>query len=193
MRNKSSQYKRKRQELAELRTESAILTRTETILNQKWNRLEKVLIRLEEQRGIVGYFSNQANSEASIRQDEESENSESLRAIISDLNEKISKKKVELAPLVKDLRPLRQQVHELQIEHDQKKSKYDSSAADLESDLSKVEKIVKKLREESDSLASTCFTAKMELDVAKAYADLIDAEMKYFVSDDPDDREKSLQ
>ncbi|XP_025018362.1 intraflagellar transport protein 81 homolog [Tetranychus urticae] len=43
VRNKGNDYKQKRRELAEIRTESAILTRTDEILKEKWTRLRQIV------------------------------------------------------------------------------------------------------------------------------------------------------
>uniref|UniRef100_T1L1F1 IFT81 calponin homology domain-containing protein n=1 Tax=Tetranychus urticae TaxID=32264 RepID=T1L1F1_TETUR len=192
VRNKGNDYKQKRRELAEIRTESAILTRTDEILKEKWTRLRQILITLEEQRGIAGYFTSQNESDKQQEiDDNEEQDTEDLRSTINELTEQINAKKSELAPLVKDLRPLRQQCQDLQMDCDRKKSKYDSLAANLESNIVKIESIVKKMRHESNSLLSTKFILEMELEALNAIQSLVDLELRYYVANAVDDREKS--
>ena len=192
VRNKGNIYKQKRRELAEVRTESAILSRTEEILKEKWTRLSKILLALEEQRGIVGYFTSINESEKQREEEEEDEqNTDELRTTINELNESINLKKAQLAPLVKDLRPLRQQCQELQLEFDRKKGKYDSLAASLETNVVKLESMVKKYRNEFNSLSSSKFTLEMELEVLNVVQSLVDLELRYYVANTVEDKERS--
>ena len=57
------------------------------------------------------------------------------------LNATISAKKADLAPVIKELRPLRQQAQEMETEYNEKKSAYDQLAAGLESNRSKLEQV----------------------------------------------------
>lgn len=192
VRNKGNVYKQKRRELAEIRTESAILSRTDEILREKWTRLGQILLALEEQRGIVGYFTSQNEGEKQQEEEEEDEqNMEELRTITNELNESINVKKAQLAPLVKDLRPLRQQCQDLQMDFDRKKAKYDSLAASLETNIVKLESVVKKYRNEFNSLSSSKFTLEMELEALNVVQSLVDLDLRYYVANIVEDKEKS--
>lgn len=59
VRTKGSQFKKKKTEIAELRTESGIKTRTINVLHGHEKSLLDVLAKSEEARGISGYFSMQ--------------------------------------------------------------------------------------------------------------------------------------
>ena len=53
-----------------------------------------------------------------------------------------------LAPIIKELRPLRQQNADLQVEYDEKKHSYDTLLLQLESGMSRLEQDVKKAQDE---------------------------------------------
>ena len=59
LREKSNYFKIKRNELTEIRTEVNITQNTLDILKNKDKEITEVLIALEEQKGISGYFSMQ--------------------------------------------------------------------------------------------------------------------------------------
>ncbi|KTG34858.1 hypothetical protein cypCar_00040677, partial [Cyprinus carpio] len=111
MRGKSSTYKKKRQEIAELKVEYGVLQRTEEILRERHTAGQQQLVKK--------------------------------------LNSVIAEKKSALSPLIKDLRALRQEHAELAPEFEQKKAQYDTCAAGLESNRSKLEQEVRMLREET--------------------------------------------
>ena len=57
------------------------------------------------------------------------------------MNAKIAAKKSALAPVIKELRPLRQQAQEKQQIYDDKKTTYDTMVAGFESNNSKLEQV----------------------------------------------------
>ena len=54
LRNKSSLYKKNRSVLAELRSETGILTRTESILQKQNQSVDKRVSALENRKGVSG-------------------------------------------------------------------------------------------------------------------------------------------
>lgn len=57
------------------------------------------------------------------------------------LNASIANKKTSLAPIIKELRPLREKAKEMQTDYDDKKMTYDTMSAGLESNRSKLEQV----------------------------------------------------
>ena len=55
LRDKSNNYKKKRSDLSDLRSEYGVLTRTLEILEQRSSRLQHSLSALEAEKGITGY------------------------------------------------------------------------------------------------------------------------------------------
>ncbi|KAI1286919.1 Intraflagellar transport protein 81 -like protein [Halotydeus destructor] len=203
IRNKGNVYKRKKTELSELRTENSIKLRTVETLQAKEKSMMLFLTTKEEERGIAGYFSLQEQArQSSSDRDRRSalpvvgdthEPIDQLTMVIKQLNTDITDKKAKLAPVIKDLRPLRQQHQDLQYDHDQKKATYDATAAGLEGTLGKLDTEVKKLHAEASKLQSAEFKLQCETEQFTAYASLLEQEMKYFVSSDDEHKGHSLQ
>lgn len=193
LRNKGNVYKQKRQETSELKTENGILTRTLEILAQKDKHLIEVLMNLEEQRGISGYFSMQEDSGKLDIENVKEISVDEISTLVRQLSVNINDKKAQLAPVIKDLRPLRQQCQDLQFDFDQKKGAYDSCAAGLESNTGKLESDVKKQRDNLAQLESDQFKMRCQLELLEAKEALIKKEMNYFVSTDAEYKANGLQ
>lgn len=216
IRNKGNVYKRKKTELGELRSECGLRARTLELLQAKERIVTDILVAAEEQRGIAGYFSMQeqtrntsgvtigdignrdggTGAQASIpfpQSNNRDMSVDELTGCIRKLNADITDKKAQLAPVIKDLRPLRQQCQDLQAEYEQKKGVYDATAAGLESALAKLEQEVRKCEQEATKLESNEYKAKCELEVHHAYESMLADEMRCFVSTDGDDKSKSIQ
>ncbi|KAK7136207.1 hypothetical protein R3I94_014756 [Phoxinus phoxinus] len=154
MRGKSSTYKKKRQEIAELKAEYGVLQRTEEILRERHTAGQQQLQSLEAQRGISGYSDTQEELErvSAIKSELDEMKGRTLddmSEMVKKLNSVIAQKKSALSPLIKDLRALRQEHAELAPDFEQKKGQYDTCAAGLESNRSKLEQEVRTLREET--------------------------------------------
>uniref|UniRef100_A0A671PM48 Intraflagellar transport protein 81 homolog n=1 Tax=Sinocyclocheilus anshuiensis TaxID=1608454 RepID=A0A671PM48_9TELE len=151
MRGKSSTYKKKRQEIAELKVEYGVLQRTQEILRERHTAGQQQLQSLEAQRGISGYSDTQEELErvSAIKSELDEMKGRTLddmSEMVKKLNSVIAEKKSALSPLIKDLRALRQ---EHAVKFEQKKAQYDTCAAGLESNRSKLEQEVRMLREET--------------------------------------------
>ncbi|XP_051509708.1 intraflagellar transport protein 81 homolog [Myxocyprinus asiaticus] len=154
MRGKSSTYKKKRQEIAELKMEYGVLQRTEEILRERHTAGQQQLQSLEAQQGISGYSDTQEELErvSAIKSELDEMKGRTLddmSEMVKKLNSMIAEKKSALSPLIKDLRALRQEHAELAPEYEQKKAQYDTCSAGLESNRSKLEQEVRTLREET--------------------------------------------
>lgn len=206
IRNKGNLYKKKKTELAEVRTESGIKTRTLEMLKVREKAITEILAIAEEERGIGGYFSMQEQARQSGTTAEsglhhfplpafrsQDDSIEQITASIRKLNAEITDKKAQLAPVIKDLRPLRQQCQDLQFDYEQKKANYDTTAAGLESALVKLEQETKRFEQEANRLESSEFRAKCDLEILTAYEAVLAEEMKCFVSTDGEDKSRSMQ
>uniref|UniRef100_A0A673L764 Intraflagellar transport protein 81 homolog n=1 Tax=Sinocyclocheilus rhinocerous TaxID=307959 RepID=A0A673L764_9TELE len=179
MRGKSSTYKKKRQEIAELKVEYGVLQRTQEILRERHTAGQQQLQSLEAQRGISGYSDTQEELErvSAIKSELDEMKGRTLddmSEMVKKLNSVIAEKKSALSPLIKDLRALRQEHAELAPEFEQKKAQYDTCAAGLESNRSKLEQEVRMLREETaqeesryhhiNSYVNNCFYLQLALE-----------------------------
>ena len=176
------------------------MARSLDLLQSKEKDLSDIVNLIEEEKGISGYFNmkedlkknrevsgQNATAKGDIYSASESMTDtsaatlEELTTITKKLTDAINAKKSQLAPIIKDLRPLRQRAYDLQQEAENKKSNYDSTAATLESNLAKLENEVKRLSDEKEALETKEFKMKCELEVITAHEDLIKSENRLTV------------
>uniref|UniRef100_A0A3P8NBG3 Intraflagellar transport protein 81 homolog n=1 Tax=Astatotilapia calliptera TaxID=8154 RepID=A0A3P8NBG3_ASTCA len=153
LRSKGTVYKKKRQEIAELKADYGVVQRTEEILKQRHDAVQQKLQAVEAEKGISGYSDTQEELErvSAIKSELDEKKGRTLddmSEMVKKLNSMIVEKKSALAPIIKELRSLRQQSQELGQEYEEKKAQYESCAAGLESNRSKLEQEVKALRDE---------------------------------------------
>ncbi|CAG5919605.1 unnamed protein product [Menidia menidia] len=213
LRSKGTAYKKKRQEIAELKAEYGVLQRTEEVLKQKHDSVQQKLQAMEAEKGISGYSDTQEELERvsaikSELDEKKGRTLDSMSEMVKKLNLMIAEKKSALAPIIKELRSLRQRREELSQEYEEKKTQYESCAAGLESNRSKLEQEVKTLREETaqrenryhyinsmseaSALAWWFFYAKREL-IIEMQIQRAAEEMKAYVSPDPQERKKAIR
>ncbi|XP_015780699.1 PREDICTED: intraflagellar transport protein 81 homolog [Acropora digitifera] len=113
LRGKSTVYKKKRQELAEVRAEYGVLARTEEILRGKDETYQEQLASLEAKKGVSGYHDTQEELEKvsaikSELDEQKGKTLEDISELVRTLNATIADKKSALAPVIKELRPMRQ-------------------------------------------------------------------------------------
>ncbi|XP_067087221.1 intraflagellar transport protein 81 homolog isoform X2 [Osmerus mordax] len=154
LRSKGTVYKKKRQEIAEMKAEFGVLQRTEEVLRQRHEAGLQQLQSVEAQKGISGYSDTKDELErvSAIKSELDEMKGRTLddmSEMVKKLNSVIVEKKSALAPVIKELRPLRQECQELTQEYEEKKAQYDSCSAGLESNRSKLEQDVRALREEN--------------------------------------------
>ncbi|XP_013927161.1 PREDICTED: intraflagellar transport protein 81 homolog [Thamnophis sirtalis] len=112
---------------------------------------------------------------------------------VKKLNTLVADKKSSLAPIIKDLRQLRQKCQELTQECEEKKSQYDSCAAGLESKRSSLEQEVKSLREECLQEESNYHQVNCMKMISEAQLQRVKDEVKMYVSSDQQERKKSVR
>ncbi|KAG7222125.1 hypothetical protein INR49_016697 [Caranx melampygus] len=115
LRSKGTVYKKKRQKIAELKAEYGVLQRTEEILKQRHETVQQKLQIVEAEKGISGYSNTQENLErvSAIKSELDEKKGRTLddmSEMVKKLNSMIVEKKTALAPIIKELRSLRQHV-----------------------------------------------------------------------------------
>ncbi|XP_028405978.1 intraflagellar transport protein 81 homolog isoform X1 [Dendronephthya gigantea] len=198
LRSKSTVYKKKRQELTELRAEYGVLSRSEEILKGREGQLNDHLSQLEVQKGVSGFHDTQEELEkvSSVKSGLDEQKGKSLDEIsdmVRKLNSTIVEKKSSLAPIIKELRPMRQKCQEVTAEYDERKAIYENLAANLESNMSKLEQEVKALRDELAHDESRYFYLNSMTKLLKIQENRIEVEMKSYTSSDPNDKKKSYR
>uniref|UniRef100_A0A4W4GYD1 Intraflagellar transport protein 81 homolog n=1 Tax=Electrophorus electricus TaxID=8005 RepID=A0A4W4GYD1_ELEEL len=197
MRGKNIAFKKKRQEMAELKAEFGVLQRTEELLRQRLAKGQLQLQTLEAQRGISGFSETQEELErvSAIKSELDELKGQTLddmSVMVKKLNVAVEEKKAALSPLIKELRPLRQQCQELSQEYEVKKALYDTCAAGLESNRSKLEQEVRVLREETVQEESRYHYVSC-MRIVEIQMQRVADEMKVYVSPDPQARKKSIR
>ncbi|XP_023576442.1 intraflagellar transport protein 81 homolog, partial [Octodon degus] len=197
LRSKSTVFKKKHQIIAEFKAEFGLLQRTEELLKQRHENIQRQLQAMEEKRGVSGYSYTQEELErVSALKSEVDElkgrTLDDMSDMVKKLNSLVSEKKSALAPVIKELRQLRQKCQELTQECDEKKSQYDSCAAGLESSRSKLEQEVRGLREEclqeeSKYHYTNCMIKNLEVQLHRATE-----EMKAYLSSDQQEKRKAI-
>ncbi|XP_056144491.1 intraflagellar transport protein 81 homolog [Lampris incognitus] len=198
LRSKGTVYKKKRQEMAELKAEYGVLQRTEEILKQRHESIQQQLQSIEAQKGISGYSDTQEELERvsaikSELDDVKGRTLDDMSEMVKKLNSMIVEKKSALAPIIKELRPLRQQCQELTQEYEEKKSQYESCATGLESNRSKLEQEVKALREETTQEENRYHYVNCMKQIIEVQMQQAAEETKAYVSSDPQERKKTIR
>ncbi|XP_015780913.1 PREDICTED: intraflagellar transport protein 81 homolog [Acropora digitifera] len=198
LRGKSTVYKKKRQELAEIRAEYGVLARTEEILRGKDETYQEQLASLEAKKGVSGYHDTQEELEKvsaikSELDEQKGKTLEDISELVRTLNATIADKKSALAPVIKELRPMRQKCQEMSGDYEEKKAFYENLAAGLESNMSKLEQEVRGLREQVTHEESRYHYFHCMLKVIEVQQKRIDDELKSYRAADTADRKKSFR
>ena len=131
LRGKTAQYKRMKAELAELRSEWGVLSRTEAVLRNQAGEAAKALGEKEKAAGVEGFQAAQEQLEMVSEQKAEvdevkGKTLEEISAVVEQINTQITSRKQKLAPQIKELRTLRTKFQELETEYLEKKGLYDN-------------------------------------------------------------------
>ncbi|XP_061672641.1 intraflagellar transport protein 81 homolog [Syngnathoides biaculeatus] len=198
LRSKGTVYKKKRQEIAELKAEYGVLQRTEEILKQRHEAVQEKLQSMEAEKGISGYSNTQDELErvSAIKSELDEKKGRTLddmSEMVKQLNSMIAAKKSALAPNIKELRSLRQQSQVLNQEYEEKKCQYESCAAGLDSNRSKLEQEVKALREETAQEENRYHYINCKSEITEMQIQRAAEEMKAYVSSDVQERKRAIR
>ncbi|XP_053276443.1 intraflagellar transport protein 81 homolog [Pleuronectes platessa] len=198
LRSKGTVFKKKRQEIAEMKAEYGVLQRTEEILKQRHETVQQKLQMMEAEKGISGYSNTQEELErvSAIKSELDEKKGRTLddmSEMVKKLNSMIVEKKSALAPIIKELRSLRQRCQEINQEYEEKKVQYESCAVGLESNRSKLEQEVKALREETAQEENQYHFINSMSEINETQLQRAAEEMKAYVSSDPLERKKTIR
>ncbi|KAK7480473.1 hypothetical protein BaRGS_00028290 [Batillaria attramentaria] len=198
LRSKSTIYKKKRSELAELRAESGVLSRTNDILKQRNELINQQLGVVESKAGVSGYRQTQEDLEKVSAQKSELDEVkgrtlEDMSEMVRRLHAEIAERRNTLAPVLRVIRPLRERVQELTPEYDNKKQIYERTAAGLESNMSKLEQEVRGYTEECRAEESRYHYLHCMMGILQQQQERIAQEMKAYVSSDQTEKKKTMR
>ena len=192
-------YQRKKGELSLLKAESGVLARTEEILKSRDENMQELVALLEEKKGVKGYVQAQETLEqVSAAKSELDERKEAklreMTRTIEELNEAIKSKKASLAPLLKEVRPVRLKHKDLQAQHAEKKVTYDTVYVGLEAKRSQLDSEVQHLWEKKTAQESQYHYLQALKQSAELQQQKVAAEMKsYTTAGKADKSRKSLR
>ena len=143
LRGKTAQYKRMKAELSELRSEWGVVARTAALLKQQDGELAGKMGEAERAHGTQGFGQAQEDIERVSQQKAEVDELkgrtlEEMSQVVGEINEKIKKRKHQLAPQIMRLRKLRTEARDKEAIYSEKKATYNSAKAGIDSDLSTV-------------------------------------------------------
>ncbi|XP_074461997.1 intraflagellar transport protein 81 homolog isoform X5 [Larus michahellis] len=169
LRSKNTFYKKKRLEIAEITAEYGILQRTEELLKQRHEAIQQQLQSIEDKKGISGYSYTQEELERvsavkSEMDEMKGRTLDNMSEMVKKLNTMVAEKKASLAPVIKELRQLRQKCQEV-------KGLFEECA-----------------QEESNYHYINCMKRNLEIQLQRAKE-----EMKAYVSPDPQERRKAIR
>uniref|UniRef100_F7FN92 Intraflagellar transport protein 81 homolog n=1 Tax=Ornithorhynchus anatinus TaxID=9258 RepID=F7FN92_ORNAN len=169
LRSKSTVFKKKHQVIAEFRAEFGLLQRTEELLKQHHETIQNQLQTMEEKKGVSGYSYTQEELErVSALKSEVDEikgrTLDDMSDMVKKLNSMVTDKKSALAPIIKDLRQLRQKCQEVRR---------------LKEEC---------IQEESQYHYINCVIKNLEVQLQQA-----NDEMRAYISSDPQERKKAIR
>ncbi|XP_044296534.1 intraflagellar transport protein 81 homolog isoform X2 [Varanus komodoensis] len=164
------------------RQQASIISRKKAAKAEELQDAKEELSNLERQMLQKSSQAQELNGAEVLKGDE-----------VKKLNAMVADKKSSLAPIIKDLRQLRQKCQELTQECSEKKSQYDSCAAGLESNRSALEQEVKSLHEECVQEESHYHHANCMKRILEVYLQRAKDEMKMYVSSDQQERRKAIR
>jgi intraflagellar transport protein 81 len=186
LRGRSSVYKRNRAELSALKAEAGVLTRTVEILRARDEAISRRLAVEEAQKGVSGFRAaeermEQVSGEKANIDQRKGQTLNEMSSLVLELNQRIATKKAQLAPIIKELRPLREKCQELTAEYEQKKRVYDTTAAGLESATAKLEQEVQNMKVEIQTSESKYHLLQAESVISQVKLDQLAEEMRRYV------------
>ena len=159
LRAKTNTFKQMKAQLAAIRSEVAILDRTEKLIRQKNKVLEDAVRNMERKQGIEGYTSIQSGVEEVSKLQQEinlkkGATLEEMSRTVEQLVQMKEQKKAQLAPLIQERKTLYAKYQEVSTEYEGKKTAYERANAFVESERQRLEEDTKRLMEETTALES---------------------------------------
>ncbi len=198
LRTISVEYRAKKATLSALKAESGVLERTFEILKSRDENAQEMVELLEKRKGVHGYRTTQnaieeASEEKSGLDVVTGKKLNEMTAILRQLNDRIESKKSCLAPLIKEVRPLRLKHQEILAEHTEKKSLYDGVAVGLQVQRSGLDQEVLSLWSEVAGMETNYHYTHCKLKSLQLQEERVAAEVRSYVGSTSTEGKKSLR
>lgn len=127
---KANKCKKMKAELAEIRSEIAVLRTTYEILKSRHASIEQFLDKLESEKGVAGFRQIKAElEEVSMKKGELDEKKgrtlQEISVIVKSINDEIQEKKKLLLPKRSEMKQVQMEYQEVEFEHAEKKVAYE--------------------------------------------------------------------
>ncbi|KAK7196645.1 intraflagellar transport protein 81 [Novymonas esmeraldas] len=143
-----------RTRLAELRAEWGALTFTKATLQEQYNALDAAIGDLESKLGLQGYSRtvealSKLTHEKDAIEEVKGKTLEELSRVVQEFTLAIREGRTRLAPLINELRAVRQTAAEVDQEWSEKKTQYEYQESLLTEDIQKIDEDVTRLKDET--------------------------------------------
>ncbi|VDK59041.1 unnamed protein product [Anisakis simplex] len=174
LRSKTTSYKKKRAEIDDLKGENTILARTQDILKVKWNSLKE---RIETSGCTITELNTASNQyERPKTAKPSSENVDELKRMIKELSDRIDEKKNVNTELNDSCSQLNSEFLELNDKYSAKRRTYESMAATLENEFSRLQEDVKSMEQQLSTVNWKVFRSEIELEIQNAIIERLNDE-----------------
>ncbi|KAJ3222648.1 Intraflagellar transport protein 81 [Clydaea vesicula] len=189
LREKSSVYKKLKSSLNEIQSEYGILQRTEEILKNREKIFKDSIENLEKKKGVLGFnMAKQSLEKVSEKKSDFDEKKgqtlNEISTIIQNLMKTVDSKKVKLAPIIQELRSLRQTIQELEGDYSEKKKSFDAMMAGLDSEAVGLDHEVKGYKQEILNDQSRFFYLNTMIKFKDVTNERVMQEMKAYIGGD---------
>ncbi|CBH15244.1 intraflagellar transport protein 81 [Trypanosoma equiperdum] len=173
-----------RTHLSEQRVEYGVLNFTENVLRSQFTSLDAEIGDLEGKLGLQGYSRtvetlSKLTHEKDAIEGLKGKTLEELSRVVQDFTMAIRERRTKLAPLINELRSVRQTVAEVDQEWAEKKTQYEYQESVLMEDITKIEREVQSLHEETSTDESVYHRLQAQHLLLKAHVDRIEAEKDF--------------
>lgn len=112
LREKTNTYRKMKDELKEIQTESGILARTDAILRAKKDQYDQILKQNEKKAGVYGASDlqdklNEISQKKGVLDEKKGETLEEISKIVINIENQLKAKRNTLQPQIKELKDLR--------------------------------------------------------------------------------------
>jgi intraflagellar transport protein 81 len=151
--------------------------------------LQEKITFAEQQSGVVGFVDAQANLEkvSELKSEKDQQKGQQLQEIsqiIQKLVDTINDKKTLLAPVIQQLRTMRQETQELEMQYQEKKEQYDSVMVGLEGEMKRIDQEMKQFTVEYQTNQSKYHHLNLLIQQAEISQDKAMNEMKAYIGAD---------
>jgi len=145
--DKAVRYKELRSDLDLAQEENKILQHTEDTLSSRVANADEILTDLERAKGIEGYTAAQNALEGVSKDKEDVDSSkgktlDEISKIVENINQTLKSKKTKLAPLIKELKNVRQKHSEVEADYLRRKRVYEALVAGINGELNELRESV---------------------------------------------------